>query len=116
MQPDEQQDNQDNSDAVDRWDLIRDIAVLQVKLVVDGLRDFILVPISLVAGFISVFRAGDPSGNEFYNLLKLGKSLSALGETNDACGTYGELLRRFPNAAPTILKQADQERRRLACP
>jgi tol-pal system protein YbgF len=50
------------------------------------------------------------------NLLKLGKSLSALGETNDACGTYGELLRRFPNAAPTILKQADQERRRLACP
>jgi tol-pal system protein YbgF len=50
------------------------------------------------------------------NLLKLGKSLSALGETNDACGTYGELVRRFPSAAPTILKQADQERRRLACP
>jgi tol-pal system protein YbgF len=50
------------------------------------------------------------------NLLKLGKSLSALGETNDACGTYGELLRRFPSAAPTVLKQADQERRRLACP
>ncbi len=50
------------------------------------------------------------------NLLKLGKSLSALGETNDACGTYTELLRRFPNAVPTVLKQADQERRRLACP
>jgi tol-pal system protein YbgF len=50
------------------------------------------------------------------NLLKLGKSLSALGQTNDACGTYGELLRRFPSATPTILKQADQERRRLACP
>ncbi len=49
------------------------------------------------------------------NLLKLGKSLSALGETNDACGTYGELLRRFPNATPTVLKQADQERRRLGC-
>ena len=50
------------------------------------------------------------------NLLKLGKSLSALGETNDACGTYGELLRRFPTAAPTVLKQAQQERQRLACP
>jgi tol-pal system protein YbgF len=50
------------------------------------------------------------------NLLKLGKSLSALGETNDACGTYGELVRRFPSAAPTVLKQADQERRRLGCP
>lgn len=50
------------------------------------------------------------------NLLKLGKSLSALGQTSDACGTYGELIRRFPTASPTILKQADQERRRLACP
>lgn len=50
------------------------------------------------------------------NLLKLGKSLSALGETNDACGTYGELIRRFPNASPTVLQQADQERRRLGCP
>lgn len=57
----------------DRETLVRDIAVLQVKLIVDGLRDFILVPISLVAGIISLFRAGDPSGNEFYNLLRVGK-------------------------------------------
>ena len=57
----------------DRWNLIRDIAILQVKLVVDGLRDFVLVPISLVAGLISLFRAGDPAGNEFYNLLRIGK-------------------------------------------
>ncbi len=32
------------------------------------------------------------------NLLKLGKSLAALGETTDACGTYSELIQRFPNA------------------
>jgi hypothetical protein len=57
----------------DRVDLVRDIAVLQVKLIVDGLRDFILVPISLVAGVISLFRAGDPAGSEFYNLLRIGK-------------------------------------------
>ena len=57
----------------DRWTLIRDIGVLQVKLIVDGLRDFLLVPISLVAGLMSVFRAGDPSGNQFYRLLKIGK-------------------------------------------
>ena len=50
------------------------------------------------------------------NLFKLGKSLAALGETNDACGTYGELLRRFPNASATVTQQADRERRRLACP
>jgi hypothetical protein len=70
MQPDE---FQDEAIGVDRGELIRDIATLQVKLVVDGLRDFVLVPVSLVAGFISLFRAGDPSGNEFYNLLRLGR-------------------------------------------
>jgi len=50
------------------------------------------------------------------NLLKLGKSLAALGQTEDACGTYGELGRRFPNAPSTILQQADSERQRLSCP
>jgi hypothetical protein len=59
--------------APDRWNLVRDIAVLQVKLIVDGLRDFILVPISIGAGLISLARAGDPSGNEFYKLLRIGK-------------------------------------------
>jgi len=33
-----------------RWQLLRDLGVLQVKLLVDGLRDLILVPASLVAG------------------------------------------------------------------
>jgi hypothetical protein len=63
----------DGDTELDRWTLIRDVAVLQVKLIVDGLRDFILVPISLVAGLISLFRAGDPTGNEFYRLLRIGR-------------------------------------------
>jgi len=50
------------------------------------------------------------------NLLKLGMSLASLGSTNDACGTYAELLRRYPNSAPTIQQRAKQERQRLACP
>lgn len=50
------------------------------------------------------------------NLLKLGMSLAALGSNSDACGTYAELLRRYPNAAPTIQQRAKQERQRLACP
>jgi hypothetical protein len=57
----------------DRWSLIRDIAVLQVKLLVDGLRDFILVPVSVVAGIISLARSETGSDNAFYELLRLGK-------------------------------------------
>lgn len=68
-----EQDIKENDTGSDRWTLIRDIAVLQVKLIVDGLRDFILVPVSLVAGLISLFRPGDASGSEFYDLLRVGK-------------------------------------------
>ena len=59
--------------SVDRWTLIRDIVVLQFKLVIDGFRDFLLVPVSLVVGLFSVFRGGDRPGVEFYELLQFGR-------------------------------------------
>ncbi len=49
------------------------------------------------------------------NLLKLGMSLAALGSNTDACGTFTELLKRYPNAAVTIKQRAKQERERLGC-
>jgi len=56
------------------WSLIRDLVVLQAKLVLDGLRDIILVPAALIAAFISLLRSdnGTP-GPEFYKLLAAGK-------------------------------------------
>lgn len=58
----------------DRWMLIRDAAVLQVKLVVDGLRDLVLVPASLIAAIASLITSdnGKP-GSQFYRLLAVGK-------------------------------------------
>jgi hypothetical protein len=58
---------------VDRWTLIRDIAVFQVKLIVDGLRDLILLPISLAVGLLSLLRGGSAPGSEFYDLLRVGR-------------------------------------------
>jgi hypothetical protein len=62
------------NDLSDRWTLIRDVAVLQVKLIVDGLRDLILVPLSLIAGIVSLASGekGVP-GTQFYRLLGVGK-------------------------------------------
>ncbi len=58
----------------ERWILMRDMFVLQGKLIVDGLRDLLLVPASLVAGVISLLasRDGRP-GLQFYHLLAFGK-------------------------------------------
>ena len=57
-----------------RWTLLRDLGVLQVKLVVDGLRDLLLVPASLIVGIISIVRTVDGKpGPQFYQLLAWGK-------------------------------------------
>jgi len=54
--------------------LLRDLGVLQFKLVVDGLRDVILVPASLIAGIISIASSKDGRiGMQFYHLLGWGK-------------------------------------------
>lgn len=57
-----------------QWALIRDLAVLQVKLIVDGFRDLLLLPLSIIAAVISIARTenGVP-GTEFYELLAAGK-------------------------------------------
>ena len=58
----------------DTWTLLRDVALLQVKLVVDGLRDVMLVPASLIAGLVSLLSSsGGKPGPQFYQLLGLGK-------------------------------------------
>lgn len=60
--------------ANERWTLLRDIGVIQAKLIVDGLRDLVLVPATLIAGIVSLVKSenGRP-GLQFYRLLSIGK-------------------------------------------
>jgi hypothetical protein len=61
-------------DEPDNWAMLRDVAVLQVKLLVDGFRDLVLVPTSLVAGMLSLLGgSGGKPAPYFYRLLGLGK-------------------------------------------
>jgi hypothetical protein len=54
--------------------LVRDVAAFQFKLIVDGLRDLVLVPASLVAGLVSLVSSKDGvPGPQFYHLLGVGK-------------------------------------------
>lgn len=63
-----------NRPEMTRTVLGRDIVVLQAKLLVDGLRDLILVPASIVVGLIGLVAFNDKQpGAEFYRLLHAGK-------------------------------------------
>lgn len=57
----------------EHWPLIRDVAVFQVKLIVDGLRDLVLVPASLIAGIASLFSSKPLGDSYFYRLICMGK-------------------------------------------
>lgn len=50
------------------------------------------------------------------NLLKLGLSLAALGKTEDACLTYQQFAKQFPNDTSPVGNRAVQESKRLGCP
>lgn len=68
---DEQQGEMQHTE---RWALIRNTAVLQVKLVVDGLRDLVLVPASLIAALASLLTSHDGKpGPQFDRLMDAGR-------------------------------------------
>ena len=56
-----------------RIDLARDALLLQGKLLIDGLRDVILVPVSIVAALIDLLSGDQPAGRRFYNVVQLGR-------------------------------------------
>lgn len=53
--------------------IIRDALVLQAKLIVDGLRDAVLIPVSFVAAVISIVVPGGKKGMLFYDVVRAGR-------------------------------------------
>lgn len=62
------------TDGPTKSDLIRDAIVFQFKLFVDGVRDFVLIPVSLIAAVISFLRPGGKAGTEFYDVVAFGRT------------------------------------------
>src|ERR1700730_15840449 len=56
----------------DRWAFFRDVVVFQLKLLLDNVRDFALVPVSLVAAVIDLIVRGKREGTCFYKVLEWG--------------------------------------------
>ena len=53
--------------------LVRNSVVLQLKLVVDGLRDATLIPLALIATVLGLMRGGEDADREFRRVIKLGR-------------------------------------------
>ena len=56
-----------------RVTLVRESLTFQLKLLIDGLRDFVLVPVALGATLIGLLRSGRDPEVEFQRVLELGR-------------------------------------------
>jgi hypothetical protein len=61
------------ADRLPRTIILRDVVVFQAKLFVDGLRDLLLVPVSLIAAVVDVLAPGKNTGQHFYEVVRFGR-------------------------------------------
>lgn len=82
-----------------RRQLVKDVLVFQVKLIVDGFRDLLLVPVSIGAGIMSLVQAGPKPGPQFYELLRVGRRSERWINLFAAAGPEREAESRNDSAA-----------------
>jgi hypothetical protein len=56
----------------ERWKFFRDVLVFELKMLLDNVRDFALMPVSLVAALIDLIFKGKRHGSLFYQVLRWG--------------------------------------------
>ena len=76
-------------EAEDRWTFLRDVLVFQLKLLVDNVRDFILVPVSLSAALIDLVFRGEREGALFYKVLEWGAHSERMIDVYSAIERHG---------------------------
>ena len=71
-----------------RWRFLRDVLVLQLKLLIGNLHNFVLIPATLAAAMLDlVFKSGR-HGSRFYRVLDWGR------QADEAIGLYSALDRQ----------------------
>lgn len=74
-----------------RWTFLRDAALFQGKLLIDGFRDVLLMPAAFFAAVIDVITRADPPGYRFYEVVHFGR------QTEDWIGLF-EAAERAPKS------------------
>lgn len=104
----------DESRVSPRLSLLRTSLLFQFKLLADGFRDFLLVPVSIVATAFGLIRSGKDPEREFEQVLELGRqserwiNLFGTHEPFAAAGEAGNLDQLVTRAERLLREQARQ--------
>ncbi len=63
------------SNADRRWKFLRDVAVFEMKLMLNNLHNFFQVPLTLAVAVFDVFVKGKEEGERFYKLVEMGRTI-----------------------------------------
>lgn len=70
------------------WVILRDLAIFQVKLALDGLKDLVFMPFSILAAALDIVFPGPRVGHRFYAVLTVGEKfdrwLNLFGAASEA--------------------------------
>src|SRR5439155_27000268 len=73
----------------ERWTFLRDVVVFQLKMFLDNIRDFALMPVSLVAALIDLIFKGKGHGSLFYQVLRCGAHMEEVINVYSAIEAHG---------------------------
>ncbi len=65
--------------------------------------------------FLNTYQANKTGNKAADSLLKLGMSMAELDRTSEACATFSEIDKEFPDASPRIKKKVADEKKRIGC-
>ena len=95
-----------------RWDLIRSSLLFQLKLLADGMRDFLLLPVSIGATIVGLLRGGSEPEREFEQVLDFGRqterwiNLFGTHQPFEQAGQAGNLDQLVTRAEQLVREQA----------
>jgi hypothetical protein len=87
------------TDPDDRWKFVRDVMVFQLKLLLDNVRDLVLMPVSLGAALIDLVFRGEREGERFYKVLRWGS------HSEEVIDVYSAIQHHEPGSLEGVLKR-----------
>lgn len=91
--------------------LLRDLVIFQIKLVMDGMKDLVLMPLTIGAAAIDIVFPGRRPGHRFYLVMALGERfdrwLNLFSASDNADASKDGLFGRGRAGRNTMLGELD---------
>lgn len=95
-----------------RWVILRDLAIFQIKLVLDGAKDIVLGPIAVVAAGLDIVLPGALPGHRFYSVMRVGERfdhwLSLFSAADKASAREDGLFGASRAGSPSMLGRLEE--------